>query len=67
METYTMTYTYAEIADGRWGLNLRIYQSSDGAEVAKKLAIYDTESELLTYVNGVKLQLELNPNQIPTL
>jgi hypothetical protein len=67
METYTMTYTYAEIADGKWGLNLRIYQSSDGAEVAKKLAIYDTETGLLVYVDGIKLQLESNPNQIPTL
>jgi hypothetical protein len=67
METYTMTYAYAEVGGSKWGLNLRIYQSSDGAEVAKKLAIYDTEAELLTYVDGIKLQLELNPNQIPTL
>ena len=62
-----MKWTSGEVSGGRWGLNLRIHQSSDGAEVAKKLAIYDTEGELLAYVDGIKLQLELDPNKIPTL
>ncbi len=62
-----MKWTSGEVSGGRWGLNLRIHQSSDGAEVAKKLAIYDTEEQVLAYVSVIKLQLELNPNQIPTL
>jgi len=67
METYTMKWTSGEVSGGRWGLNLRIHQSSDGAEVAKKLAIYDTEEQILAYVGVIKIQLELYPNQIPTL
>ena len=67
METYSMKWTSGEVSGGRWGLNLRIHQSSDGAEVAKKLAIYDTEEQILAYVGVIKIQLELYPNQIPTL
>ena len=62
-----MKWASGEVSGGRWGLNLRIRQSSDGAEVAKKLAIYDTEEQILAYVGVIKIQLELYPNQIPTL
>lgn len=67
METYTLKHTSAEVGGGRWGLNLRIHQSSDGEEVAKKLGIFNSEEEVLAYVAAIEKQLTDNPTKIPTL